>query len=73
MGAIRADLLPTELESLMQLSRGSVHKRIPEGHGDKLVRCGFAAFKGGVLIITTRGYAKLAFEVTRSSWFATPV
>jgi hypothetical protein len=73
MGATRTELLPPELESLRQLSRGSVHKRIPEVHGEKLIRCGFAAIRGDVLVITTRGYAKLTFEVTRSSWFATPV
>jgi hypothetical protein len=73
MAAIRTELLPVELESLRQLTRGTVKKPIPVQHGEKLVRCGFASMRAGKLMITTRGHAKLAFEITRASWFAMPV
>jgi len=73
MGAICTELLPPELSSLLELSRGPVRKRIPVEHQETLVRCGFAAIKDDALVITTRGHAKLAFEITRTSWFATPV
>ncbi|HEX9684447.1 MAG TPA: hypothetical protein VGA25_01175 [Burkholderiales bacterium] len=70
MAANRTELLPMELQSLRQLTRVTVKKPIPDAHGAKLVRCGFAEMRAGKLIITTRGHAKLAFEITRSSWFA---
>lgn len=70
MAATRTELLPVELESLRRLTRTTVKKPIPVEHGVKLVRCGFAEMRAGKLMITTRGHAKLAFEVTRSSWFA---
>lgn len=73
MAAIRTELLPVELESLRQLTRATVKKRIPAEHGEKLVRFGFAGMRAGKLVITTRGHAKLAFEITRSSWFSVPV
>jgi hypothetical protein len=73
MAAIPTELLPAELESLRRLTCGAAKKRIPAEHGAKLVRCGFAKDQAGTLIITTRGHAKLAFEINRSSWFATPV
>lgn len=73
MAIIAAVLLPGELESLRQLTHALVKKRIPTEHAEKLVGCGFAAIRAGVLIITSRGHAKLAYEITRSSWFATPV
>jgi len=73
MVTVRTDLLPGELESLRRLTFGAAKRRIPAEHGAKLVRCGFAKDQAGTLIITTRGHAKLAFEITRSSWFATPV
>jgi hypothetical protein len=73
MAAVRSELLPAELESLRRLTFGTAKKRIPAEHGAKLVRCGFAKDEAGTLIITTRGHAKLAFEITGSSWFATPV
>ncbi len=72
MAAIQTKLLPAELESLRRLTCRTA-KRIPAEHGEKLVRCGFAKNQAGTLIITTRGHAKLAFEITRASWFATPV
>jgi len=71
--AMRVELLPEELESLRLLIRGMTKKRIPAEHGEKLIRCGFARDQTGTLIITTRGQAKLAFEITRSSWFSTPL
>lgn len=73
MAVVRTALLPEELDSLRQLTRGTAKKRIPLEHGEKLVRCGFASVQAGTLIITTRGHAKLAYEITRASWFATPV
>ena len=73
MGAIRTELLPVELESLRQLTRATMRKRIPAEHGEKLVRFRFAGMRAGKLVITTRGHAKLAFEITRSSWFSMPV
>lgn len=73
MAAVRTELLPAELESLRRLTLGTAKRRIPAEHGAKLVRCGFAKDQAGVLIITIRGHAKLAFEISRSSWFATPV
>lgn len=73
MAAVRTELLPVELESLRQLTRGTVKKPIPAQHGEKLVRCGFASMRAGKPIITIRGHAKLAFEITRASWFSMPV
>jgi hypothetical protein len=73
MAVITAALLPGELESLRRLTHALVKKRIPAEHAEKLVGCGFAAIRAGALIITSRGHAKLAYEITRSSWFATPV
>lgn len=73
MAIIAAVLLPGELASLRQLTRAMVKKRIPVEHAEKLVSCGFAAIRAGALTITSRGHAKLAYEITRSSWFATPV
>lgn len=69
MPTIRTTLLSKELESLRQLTRGAMKKHIPVKHGEKLVRCGFAKVHAGALAITTMGYAKLAMEVTRASWF----
>jgi len=66
-------LLPAELDSLRQLALGTAKKRIPVAHGERLVLCGFAKVQSGTVIITTRGHAKLAYEITRASWFATPV
>ncbi|MBI3042608.1 MAG: hypothetical protein HYY78_07250 [Betaproteobacteria bacterium] len=73
MAVIATALQPGELESLRQLTRGAAKKRIPVDHVEKLVGFGFARIRAGTPIITTRGHAKLAFEITRSSWFATPV
>ncbi len=73
MAIIAAVLLPGELESLRQLTHALVKKRIPIEHAERLVACGFAASRAGALTITSRGHAKLAYEITRSSWFATPV
>ena len=73
MAAIPIELLPAELESLRRLSYGAAKKRISAEHSEKLVRCGYAKDQAGILIITTRGHAKLAFEITRASWFSTPV
>lgn len=70
MATTRTELLPMELDSLRQLTRGTVKKPIPVAHGAKLVACGFAEIRAGKLCITIRGHAKLAFELTRSSWFA---
>jgi len=68
MTAIRATLLAEELESLRELTRGALKKRISVKHGEKLVRCDFAKFQTGALTITTMGHAKLAIEITRASW-----
>ena len=73
MAIIATLLQPGVLESLRQLTRGPAKKRIPVNHVEKLIACGFAKILAGTPIITTRGHAKLAFEITRSSWFATPV
>lgn len=73
MAAIRTELLPVELASLRQLTRRTVKRPIPVQHGEKLVRCGFAGMRAGKLVITTRGHAKLAFEITGASWFSMPV
>lgn len=73
MAAIQTELLPAELESLRRLTCETAKKRIPAEHGEKLVRCGFAKNQADALIITTRGHAKLTFEITRASWFATPI
>lgn len=73
MAVIATALQPGELASLRQLTHGPMKKRIPVEHADRLVGCGFATMRAGALIITTRGHAKLAYEITRSSWFATPV
>lgn len=69
MTVIRATLLAGEMESLRQLTRGTMKRRISVEHGEKLVRCGFAKFRTGLLTITTMGRAKLAIEITRASWF----
>lgn len=66
-------LQPGELESLRRLAAGPAKRRIPSEHVEKLVGCGYAAVRAGAPTVTIRGHAKLAFEVTRSSWFATPV
>lgn len=63
MTAVRATLLAKELESLRQLTRGAMKKRISVKHGEKLVRCGFAKIRAGALTVTTMGHAKLAFEI----------
>lgn len=68
MTAIRAMLLAEELDSLRKLSRGPTKKRIPAGHGETLVRCGFAKDRAGTLAITAMGHAKLVLEITRLSW-----
>ncbi len=68
MTAIRIKLLAEELESLRQLTRGAMRRRISVKHGEKLVRYGFAKFQTGALTITTMGHAKLAIEITRASW-----
>ena len=73
MSVMRTVLLLDELESLRQLTRGVMQKRIPVLHGEKLVRCGFAKLRAGALTITTGGHAKLAFEITRASWFAASI
>ena len=73
MTAFRAILLAVELESLRQLTLGETRKRIPGRHGEALVRGGFARMKAGALTITTLGHAKLALEITRTSWLAAPV
>ncbi|MDH3287102.1 MAG: hypothetical protein OEP48_05170 [Betaproteobacteria bacterium] len=73
MAAIQTELLPAEPDSLRRLTCGTVKKRIPAEHSEKLVRCGFAKNQAGTLIITIRGHAKLAFELTGASWFATPI
>lgn len=72
MAIIAAVLLPGELDSLRQLTGAAVKNRIPAEHAEKLVSCGFAAIRAGAPVITSRGHAKLAYEITRSSWFATP-
>ena len=64
----RMTLLPDELESLRVLARGTIRKRVPGGHGLKLIRCGFAADRTGALAITMTGRAKLVIELTRASW-----
>lgn len=66
MTAIHATLLVEELESLRQLRPET--KRLRVEHGEMLVRRGFARNDAGALVITTMGYAKLAFEITRASW-----
>jgi hypothetical protein len=68
MTAIRAILLTEELDSLRTLARGPTKKRIPAGHGETLVRCGFAQDRAGTLVITAVGQAKLVLEITRLSW-----
>ncbi len=73
MAVIATSLQPGELASLRQLTNGPMRKRIPAEHAERLVGCGFATMQAGAVIITTRGHAKLAYEITRSSWFATPV
>ena len=67
--AIRATLPADELESLRQLIPGLLKKHVSAGRGDLLIRRGFAKHEAGALVITTMGYAKLAFEITRASWF----
>lgn len=64
----RATLLPDELESLQVLAVATKRKRVPLGHGTKLMRCGFAADRTGRLAITMTGRARLVIEVTRASW-----
>ena len=66
-------LLPAELDSLRRLASEPGKKRIPLAHGERLVVCGFAKASAGTLVITIRGHAKLAYEITRASWFAKPV
>jgi hypothetical protein len=73
MSAIATVLQPEELESLRLLTRTPTRKRVPAEHAERLVVCGFATKRGSALTITTRGHAKLAYEITRSSWFAVPV
>lgn len=68
MAANRAILLRDELESLRVLSSATKRARVPMGHGEKLIRCGFAAGQTGRLAITMTGRAKLVIEVTRASW-----
>ena len=73
MAAIPTELLPKELDSLRQLSGGPQKKHISVEHAEKLVHCGYATVQTGALVITIRGHAKLAYEITRASWFAMPV
>jgi hypothetical protein len=61
-------LLTEELDSLRKLARGPTKKHIPAGHGETLVRCGFANIRAGTLAITAMGHAKLVLEITRLSW-----
>jgi hypothetical protein len=70
--ATRATLLAEELESLRQLRPGT-KKYLPVKRGEMLIRRGFARNDAGALVITTMGYAKLAFEITRASWFSATV
>jgi len=69
----RTTLLPDELESLRVLARGKIRKRVPSGHGSKLIHCGFAADLTGALAITMTGRAKLVIELTRVSWAPVPL
>ena len=64
----RRTLHPDELDSLRVLAAGTKRKRMPIGHGTKLIRFGFAADRTGRLAITMTGRAKLLIEVTRTSW-----
>lgn len=68
MTAARAILLPEELESLRLLAVQLIKRRVPTGHGNKLVRCGFATDQAGTVAITMTGRAKLVIEVTRTRW-----
>jgi hypothetical protein len=67
------ELRSDELATLRRLTFESSKKPIPPAHGEKLVLCGYARVQGTTLVITIRGHAKLAYEITRASWFAKPV
>jgi hypothetical protein len=73
VAAIRTELQPKELDSLRQLSGGAMKKHISVEHAEKLVHCGYAMVQAGAVVITIRGHAKLAYEITRASWFSMPV
>lgn len=72
MAAVRTALLSEELDSLRQLAGEAILEHIPSRHGERLVHCGYASLRGGALMITTMGRARLAFEITRASWLGAP-
>ncbi len=66
-------ILPTEvMESLRRLALGVKAAPVSVEHVDKLVGCGFAAIRGGVVVVTTLGRGKLAVELTRATWIVAP-
>ena len=73
MADTSTDLQPDELASLRRLRHEPARRRIPESHGERLLRGGYAKIQGTALVITARGHAKLVYELTRASWFAKPV
>ena len=66
-------ILPTEvMESLRRLALGVMAAPVSVEHVEKLVGCGFAAIRGGAVVVTTFGRAKLAVELTRAAWIVAP-
>lgn len=58
-------LTPAELESLRELTRGSVRQRINSSHAVKLVRLGLARETADGVLITNLGRAHLALRLPR--------
>ena len=58
-------LTGAELESLRELTRGSVRRRIDSSHAVKLVRLGFARETADGVLITNLGRAHLAMHLPR--------
>ena len=66
-------ILPAEvMESLRRLALGVMAMPVCVEHVEKLVGCGFAAIRGGVVVVTTLGRGKLAIELTRAIWVVAP-
>jgi hypothetical protein len=71
--SILLPILPAEvMESLRRLALGVMAAPVAVEHVEKLVGCGFAAIRGGVVVVTTLGRGKLAVELTRATWIVAP-
>ena len=64
---------PAELESLRELTRGSVRRRIDSAHAATLVGLGFARETADGVLITNLGRAHLAMRLPRHAELLAPL